>query len=258
MKPVLRNILYGTSIILMAALTGLLVHETRRNRLQLACTDIAMHFRDSRSFVSEDDVKGYLDKLYGPYLGQRLADVDLTKMEKVLDAQSAVFKSEAWTDEEGVLHVSITQREPAVRFQKDGLGCYADDRGCLFPLQKGYTSHVPVVDGFLPIEISPGFKGEAPTESGRQWIKGILELISWLEKNRQWQDNIVQISVLPSGDLVLIPREGNERFIFGKTDGIADKFSRISEYYRSIKPSKEEGWYASVNVKFDGQIVCRR
>jgi hypothetical protein len=60
------------------------------------------------------------------------------------------------------------------------------------------------------------------------------------------------------GDLVMVPRTGGEKFIFGKPDKAEDKFSRISKYYTAIVPSKGEGFYTTVNVKYDGQIVCRK
>ena len=36
------------------------------------------------------------------------------------------------------------------------------------------------------------------------------------------------------------------------------KFDRMSDYYRYILPEKGEGYYGTVNVKFDKQIVCKK
>ncbi len=56
----------------------------------------------------------------------------------------------------------------------------------------------------------------------------------------------------------MIPREGNERFIFGSPFDAAAKFGRMADYYRYILPDKGEGYYRTVNVKFDKQIVCKK
>ena len=61
-----------------------------------------------------------------------------------------------------------------------------------------------------------------------------------------------------NGDLVMIPRQGVERFIFGSPFGAAGKLDRMADYYRYILPEKGEGYYRTVNVKFDNQIVCKR
>ena len=55
----------------------------------------------------------------------------------------------------------------------------------------------------------------------------------------------------------MIPRRGKERFIFGPPVDFEAKFDRISRYYTSILPLNGVG-YTTVNVKYNGQIVCRK
>ena len=73
----------------------------------------------------------------------------------------------------------------------------------------------------------------------------------------QWKDKIVQIHSTEDGSLILIPREGNEQFLFGQPENIAGKFDRIGVYYTTIIPEKGKDCYKSVNVAFEGQIVCK-
>ena len=256
MKPVLRYILAGLGVAAAAALTFVLVHEARQSRRTLTCTGVQVHIKEDWQFVTEDDVKGWLDKIYGPYIGQRLDSVRLYRMESILEKQSAVLRSEAWTDTEGTLHIGITQREPVLRLQQGDNGFYVDERGCIFPLQRNYTSRVPVVDGALPLNIPSGYKGDAGKAG--PWLDGLLAMTAYMKKSRTWTDNIVQIHVREDGDIVMIPREGREQFIFGSPDRAPEKFARMEEYYRSIKPAHEDGYYRSVNVKYRGQIICRK
>ena len=51
-------------------------------------------------------------------------------------------------------------------------------------------------------------------------------------------------------------RERNCSFSGSRT--ISRKFSKMGKYYTTIVPEKGEGFYSTVNVKFDGQIVCRK
>ena len=64
-----------------------------------------MHFADSLRFVSEQDIRDYLDKRYGPYIGERMDSVQLARIEDMLESRSAVMRAEAWTTDDGVLHV---------------------------------------------------------------------------------------------------------------------------------------------------------
>ena len=82
-------------------------------------------------------------------------------------------------------------------------------------------------------------------------------MVNYIENSRTWKDKIVQISVDEGTDLILIPREGNERFLFGQPTDIADKFMKMEKYYTNIVPAKGEGYYRYVDLKYDGQIVCK-
>ena len=73
-----------------------------------------------------------------------------------------------------------------------------------------------------------------------------------------WQENISQIHVNKDGNLVLIPREGKERFLFGMPSRVEEKFTLIAAYYESVAPSKEPGWYSLVDVRHRKQLVCRK
>ena len=83
-------------------------------------------------------------------------------------------------------------------------------------------------------------------------------MASFMDSDVQWKDFASEITVSANGDLVIIPREGAERFIFGYPSQIKDKFRRIREYYECIVPSLEKNEYKSVNVKYEGQIICRK
>ncbi len=255
----------GLRITLIAAAMGLLalvclvIHGMNDRRIrQLTCAGVKVEFTDDFNFVSAKDVEGYLNKEYGAYIGQRLDSVDLMKVERILDGKSAILKAEAYTTPDGLLNVRIRQREPVVRFQKDNNGYYADEKGFLFPLQRNYTSMVPIIDGSVPLDIERGYKGEPKTEAEKEWLSNVIALVNFMQKSGIWAENICQITVGTNGDLVMIPREGKERFIFGQPADFERKFDRISRYYTTIQPHKGAGFYSTVNVKYNGQIVCRK
>ena len=243
----------GIALLLAAfVLLGLLSRRARRER---TCEGVQVEFSDDFNFVTEDDIKGYIDRFAGNYMGRRLDSLDLNGIENMLDQQSAVLKSEVYSGGDRRLHVIISQREPVLRFQGTDYGFYIDDRGFIFPLQDNYTSLVPVIDGHIPVKVSPGYKGEALTEKEGAWIRGVQDMISYMQSNAIWAENIVQIHVDENSDIILIPRDGKEKFIFGSPDDAPAKFSRIEKYYQYIQPEGKE--YTSVNVKYKGQIICK-
>lgn len=260
MNKLLRHILTGVFAILMLAYLVVTLTSSSSRFDSLPCKGLKVIVKDSTriSFVTADEVKGYLDSEMPGYAGMLCKDLDLEAVEGILDGKSAVLKSEAFITKDGVLNVRITQREPLARFQNGPQGFYADRDGCIFPLQKNFTARVPVVDGNIPVSAPSGFKGKPEDPASAQWLDEVISLVIFIRDSRTWSRDIAQISVSQNGDLILIPKEGKEKFIFGKPDDVERKFKRMETYYCAVKPSREEGYYSTVNVKYDGQIICRR
>ena len=84
-----------------------------------------------------------------------------------------------------------------------------------------------------------------------------MTVVNYMEGSRTWKGKIVQIHIDEKGELILIPRDGNERFLFGQPNSIEDKFSKMEKYYTTILPEKGSNRYKTVDVRFADQIVCK-
>lgn len=259
MNRIVRHFL--AFILTAVCLGGLLVvlRAGAKDRHQVLCKEVDVTVADSleRRFVSEQDVKDYL-KEYGNYTGQRIDSVDLKRIENLLEGRSAIRGCEAYVTGDGVLHIRVSQREPIVRFQTANNGYYADSQGFIFPLQKNDAARVPVIDGAVPLTVARGFKGTPERETERRWLAEAIRLVGFMEQDRTWRHFFSQVTVLPGGDLVLIPNTGRERFLFGPARDIEAKFGRIRTYYEAVVPAGEPDRYGSVNVKYNKQIICKK
>lgn len=257
MNKAVRNIIAILIGVIIFGVVAVSVLAGKASRAPLKCTGIDVVIIDSldNDFVSEENVKKFLDKEYGQYIGQPIDSLDLYRIEKIIDGRSAVLKSEAYVTKNGILNINVTQRKPIVRFQKQGGGFYADIDGFVFPLQSSYASYVHIVDGDIPVNMKSGHKGTIENPEEKQWFDKMMNVIRFIEGNTTWKDRIVQIHIENGGEMVLIAREGKERFIFGQPVNIKDKFDRMEKYYTAIAPQGRE--YNSVSLKYDGQIVCR-
>lgn len=258
MKRYVKYISLGFCGLCLAACIIVAFTAGASSRKSIRCTGLEVVILDSmqNSFVSRADVKGYLDREYGRYVGTVIDSIDLTAVEEIIDGRSAVLKSQAYVTRNGILHVDVTQRKPVVRFQKKDGGFYADAEGYIFPLQRTYSSHVQVIDGNIPLAANSGYKGAISDPQEKAWFENMMRVVNFIESDRTWKDKIVQISVDEGMNLILIPREGNERFLFGQPTDIGDKFRKMEKYYTHIIPAKGEGYYRTVDLKYKGQIVC--
>lgn len=217
--------------------------------------NVCVNGSHGESFVAPDEVKDAVSKQFGNIIGKAERDIDLVAIEKFVNERSAVRSSEVYMTRDSVLNISIEQRYPVLRLYKNGVGCYCDCNGNLFPLQGRTTARVMIVDGALPV--NPNTNGKPDSKKGRIWLNKMVSLADYVNHSA-WKNRINQMSVDEHGDLVLYLRDTRERFIFGTPDDAKDKFERIETYLTSVKPGLEEGKsYSSVNVKFENQLVCR-
>lgn len=244
-----------TVMLLCAAYTS---EAIRRGRQTCSGTEICIRDSLKNRFVTSEAILSYIVSNCGNPVGKPLDSLDLTRIEKKADAQSAVKKSEVYLTRDGILHIDIIQREPLLRFQKDSTGFYADEEGYLFPLQPAYAARVPVVDGNIPVNADNRYKGRPQSRREQEWTDNIINMVKYMKASNIWLGNTAQIHVDKKGDLILVPLHGKEKFLFGQPVSIEEKFRKIGLYYTSILPAKGEGYYSTVDLKYDGRIICRK
>ena len=200
MKLCRRHLLSLTALaallVAMIATTSLAAVDRRLR----TCESVRVTFAGEPRFLSEEEVKDVLDRRCAPYIGQRLDSLQLFKIESILNKQSCILKSEVWTTDDGCLNVRITEREPIARFQNGADGFYVDRNGMYFPLKDSFCANVPVIDGNAPVG--------SDDKTRREWMQDALSMLAYMDGG--WADRIVQMHVDGNGDLILIPREGNE------------------------------------------------
>lgn len=259
MNKIVKYVLIGVCGAMVAAILVASCLAGKEARKGLVCKGLEVAILDSleNSFVSKADVRKYLDKEYGRYVGEKLDSLDLVKIEKIIDGRSAVKKSQAYVTKDSLLRIEVTQRKPVVRFQKKEGGFYADADGYIFPLQVSYASHVQIIDGDIPLAANSGYKGEIENPREREWFENVMDVVRFIEGSRTWKGKIVQIHVEKNGEIVLVPREGRQVFRFGQPVQVAEKFDKMEMYYSHIVPEKGSEAYKTVDVRFADQIVCR-
>ena len=262
MKPIVRRGL-GLLVIIVSATVWMLTASMARRDLRVrTCTgketiDVIVKDSTERRFVEKEDIENWLEDEYRAYAGLRLDSVDLARIERIVLGHSAVKTCQAWLTDDGSLHVELTQREPVLRFNETSNGYYSDADGFIFPLQSRFSVDVPVVDGSIPMSISRGYKGRPGTAAEQKWLEQMLSLTGYMNRG-VWKSNIRHITVEKSGDLILHPLEGKEKFVFGPPVRIPEKFGLMEKYYTTVAPTVAPGHYSVVDLRYRGQMICRK
>lgn len=262
MKPILRRGLGLLTVIAFALIWILSSSMGERARRARTCQgkgtlDVTVTDSLERTFVARQDIENWLEKEYRAYAGLPLDSVDLDRIEHIILNHSAVRECQAWLTDDGILHVELSQRQPVVRFDVGNNGFYADAEGFIFPLQSRGGADVPVISGKLPLKVERGFKGFPEDPAQHAWLMQMVGLVNYM-KGTVWEHNISAITVDSAGDLVLQPREGKEKFLFGAPTEVEGKFDLLAAYYECVAPAKDPGYYKSVDLRFAGQLVCKK
>lgn len=241
MKEIVGTIISAVVAVLLIAGFAVLSVFSSKSRDVLTCNDIEVIFNDTLKFVSTDEIKDLIVKRYGSFVGKRLDSVGLRKIEEVVLSRITVTGCEAWTTDDGMLHIGIDQRVPVLRFfPSSGEGFYLDENGVEFPLHPEFTAGVPVICG------------EKPEVDG--WIGNAIKLVEYMEARPEWRGSEIRMD--RKSKVILIRPDMQETFIFGLPENIEGKFRRLDRYSGTVR--KLGKGYTSVNVEFNNQIICRK
>lgn len=222
------------------------------------CDRIRVTVADSAQtrFVTEKVVKEYLASEYEGLIGTAIGDVDLMKVENILESKSTIESSNAFISSNGCLDVTVTQRKPAVRLQASDFGVYCDRDGNLIPMQSTYAADVPIIDGNLPIDTADCRTGRPEDPEAAQWLMKIVAMTKQIDSSPIWRKAISQIHCDEKGDIIIITKLGKEKFIFGHPTDVSAKLEKMQIYYEMIAP-QEDKEYNTVDLRFDRQIICK-
>ncbi|MCB9308158.1 MAG: hypothetical protein H6565_16285 [Lewinellaceae bacterium] len=204
--------------------------------------------------ISERDVRQALLLAFGNTLeGTELGRLEVERMERVLEQDPFVLSADAYIDQNNILHMRITQREPMLRILDiNGGNYYLDRNGAKMPPSKNLAAHVLVATGNIA-PYTPEFQ-----EKKKHTLKDLFNLTQALLADDFLSSFIQQIHVNSAGEFILVPLVGDQRIELGRMRNLEDKLRRLKIFYQEGIPYA--GWrkYETINLKYNGQVVCRK
>jgi cell division protein FtsQ len=228
------------------------------------CNAIHITIEDSlkSGFLSQEDVRAFLDKKRLHYLGEPLSKIDLTNLEKEILTNQIVKSCRAFTGTNGILFIEIAQREPFVRvIDKKGHGYYIDIDGNVLSLSSRFTAHVLIVNGYINTPFSIGDAvnvNELGDKKSERLIKDIYDLTYYISQTELWNSQFVQVYVTKSGEFELIPRVGPHLILLGNADDYQEKLNKLEVFYKEGLNTMGWNQYIKINLKYKDQVVCTK
>ena len=165
------------------------------------------------SFIDKKDVLNILKKLEGnEFNDMKLGSVKLTEIENELQKNKWVKNAEAFFDNNNVLQIKITEREPVARiFTLSGATFYIDSSLARLPLSNKYSVRLPVFTSF-PSD------AKVLKKSDSALLDGIKTVSEYIDSHPFWMAQIDQLDITSEGGFELTPKLGNQMIRFGNAD----------------------------------------
>lgn len=217
-----------------------------RNQNQSVCSGLEVTLTDTlhTGFITKAEVEHLLHEAGLHPVGKHMDSVNALRIEQFLQENPLVKEAVCYKMPDGKIGIILGQRRPVMRIMPpNGRSYYLDEDG--YPLETlDYNADVVVATG----NVDTTFLREK-----------LLNLGLYLKQDRFWNDQIMQINVLPNREIDLVPRVGGNLIIhFGTADSIARKFCNLKAFYEKVMP--EVGWhtYREISLKYADQIVCKK
>jgi cell division protein FtsQ len=209
------------------------------------------------ALLTEAEVERTIERTFGmPIEGLPLSEIDVERMERVLEEDAFVVNADAYVDSRSRVHVRIAQREPVLRvMDNNGGNYYLDADGKKMPLSKHFAARVLVATGNLPPHDPLFLK---PDSNRKNRLREVFELSKRILEDEFFKAMMEQIYVSNTGEFTLIPKVGDQKILFGNYNQVNEKLENLKIFYQEGMPY--EGWqkYRTINLKYKGQVVCER
>lgn len=237
-----------------AVVTSLAFTEVRQQHVLCKKIEININREDENYFINKQDVLKILYSTGDSLVGTPIQRIPVSLLERLIKLNKYVEDADIFIDIKGKLQVNVHQRKPMLRIMNSASqSFYIDEKGGKMPLSPLYTADVLIANG----SIAEYYDGKNDSVNSAI-LKSLFYLSNVIRADKFWSAQVEQIFIEPNQDIVLIPRVGDHKIIFGDTSNATEKFENLIVFYQKALP--KVGWetYHTINVKFKGQIVCSR
>src|SRR6476620_1444061 len=174
-------------LVLMFALVIFLFSFTsKRNEQRYLKKSVVLFSGEGNLLVTNEMVNKLLIENKSDAHTIRKDKLDLNKLEKSINKQEMIEKSEVFVSIDGVLKAVVKQKTPIARVFNENESFYLDSKGNRMPLSDIFAERVPLVSGEI--------KEENRKELG--------EFFRMIHKDDFLRKNIIGVVISPTGNII--------------------------------------------------------
>ena len=229
-------------VLMFALVLFLYAFTAKKNEARKLTKSVVVFLDDSNPFIKQETVNKLLIENRRDAKSIQKVELDLNKLEKSINKNEMIEKSEVFVSIDGVLKAVIKQKTPIARVFDGNGSFYIDYQGNIMPLSDEFTARVPIISG----EINKENKDE------------LNKLLRFVYDDDFLKKNIIGVQILPNGSLIMASRNFSYEIEFGKIVNTERKFNNYKAFYQKAVLDSSLYNYKKVNLKFTQQVVCTK
>lgn len=228
----------GTVVVLLCSS----LVQKRLDQQILTGLEIELNRPAQRSFISLEEVRRLIEKVYRPTDSLQRLEINSHLLEESLENHPSIKKAEVYSTLSGKVRVKVFQPTPLARWMQKSHSRYLLNEGATMPLSALYSAPVPLLTG-------------AVQEEDLAQIAGFL---SALEGHTFFNNFFSGLHVTDEGTWILYPRPGSHHVRIGKPDALPIKLEKLRLFYLNATNPKNIDSIASINLAFEDQVICTK
>ncbi len=212
--------------------------------------NVAIVNQGTHLFADKSDIRGMIKYMNVPVEGAPVSEIDLRAMEAELEKNAWIKNAELFFDNNEVLQVRVTEREPIARiFTNAGRSYYIDEELVRLPLSSRFSARVPVFTG-CPLDKTK-WNGEDSTVLLQ--IKRVSDFVS---NHEFWMAQVAQVDYAAANRFEIIPTVGDHKVVLGEAADLETKFNKLYIFYKEVLAKTGWNQYATIDIRFKEQVVA--
>ncbi len=215
---------------------------SRRNENRKLTKAVVVFIGDNALFIKRETVNKLLIENKENASSIQKDKLDLNKLERTLDSNDLIQKSDVFVSIDGVLKAMVKQKTPIARvFNNDG-SFYIDYEGDRMPLSENFTARVPLVSGVI----------------NKKNNEELAQLFRVIYDDDFLRKNIIAVQIMPNGSLKMLNRNFEYQIDFGSIIDSERKFKDYKAFFQKAVLDSSLYKYKKIDLRFTKQVVCTK
>ena len=215
---------------------------SKRNENRKLKKSVILFVGNTEPFVKQETVNKLLIENNEGVSSIQKVNLDLNKLEKNLNAQEMIEKSDVYVSIDGVLKAVVRQKTPIARIFDNEGSFYIDYEGNRMPLSTNFTARVPLVSGGI----------------NKNNNEDLAQLLRIIHDDPFLKKNIIGIEIMPNGSLKMHNRNFDFQIDFGKLINMEHKFNNYKAFFQKAVLDSSLYKYKKIDLRFTEQVVCTK